>query len=358
MIANDELIRKRFKQLILLAAVAILSACEQAAEPEKVDVIRPAKLIEIDRSRKVNNYSFPAVIEAATSRDLAFQVSGQIVEFNVSPGEEIKKDSVIAKLDQRRFRNELKSARTQYENAKTEFDRAERLIAENAIAKNIYDQRKSQLEVTSAQLDTARQALEDTILYSPFDGAVAAQLAKELETVSPAQPVVTLQTTGAAEAVVKIPADLVAKSKQIQPLETLVVLDSVSELEMPAELIEASRIADEASQTFAVKFGFTPPESVTILPGMTGLVKSRIFFSSDTEPQITVPLNAVLKDGTGTYVWVASGEPMTVTRRSLQIGDSVGEFLTVKSGLSEGDLIVGAGASYLHEGMKIRRLEE
>jgi len=334
-----------------------LSACEQTAEPEKVEVVRPAKLITVSSSSNIKNYSFPAVVEAATSRDLAFQVSGQIVELNVGPGDQVKQGSVIAKLDQRQFRNELQSVQTQFDNAKAEFERAERLIAQDAIARNVFDQRKSQFEVAESQLDNAKKALEDTVLYSPFDGGIAVKLASELDTVSPSKPVVTLQTVGAAEAVVKIPASLVAQSKQINPIETVVLLDSAPNISIPAEFLEASGLADEKSQTFEAKFSFTPPESLRVLPGMTGTIKSKLSFANGAAPQLSVPLNAVLSDGEGQYVWLVNGDPMVVTRRNVEVGASVGESLAIKGGLVDGDVIVGAGASYLFEGMKIRRLE-
>lgn len=348
-------IKAKFTAVVGL--VLMLSACEKDAEIEKVDVVRPAKLVTVSASSNIKNFNFPAIIEAATSSDLAFQVSGQITSIEVNPGDEVKKGDVIARLDQRDIRNQLRSAQTQYDNAKSEFDRAQRLIRENAIAQTVFDQRKSQLDVASAQLDSAQKALDDTVLYSPFDGAVAAKQAKELDTVNPSAPVITLQTTGAAEAVVKIPATLVAQSKQIEPLETMVVLDSAPDSPMPAAMIEASGLADEKSQTFEVKFGFTPPESLRILPGMTGLVKSKLTFANDKAEQITVPLSAVLSDGEGQYVWLASGEPLVVSRRNIEVGAGVGESLVIESGLQEGDVIVGAGASYLFEGMKIRPLE-
>ena len=42
---------------------------------------------------------------------------------------------MIARLNQRDIRNQLTQARAQFDNAKAELDRAERLISENAIAR-------------------------------------------------------------------------------------------------------------------------------------------------------------------------------------------------------------------------------
>jgi RND family efflux transporter MFP subunit len=345
---------------ILIAAIlGMLSGCGQQAEPEKVALIRPAKLIEVTASSNIKHFNFPAVVEALSSKQLTFQVSGQIEKLKVREGSEVKQGDVLATLVQRDFKNKLQTAQTQFNAALLDFERAQRLIVENAIAQTVYDQRLTQLNVTAAQLDTAKKAMEDTVLLSPFDGVVAVKHAKELDTVNPSQAVFTLQTEGAAEALVKIPASLVTHAKQIVPIETVVVLDSASQYEIKAELVATTTLADERSQTFDVRFGFTPPEALTILPGMTGVVKVSLKLTSDIENtgQISIPLSAVLSDGDGQFVWKVDTQTMTVTRQNIDVGAGVGETLAIDAGLDVGDTIVGAGASYLNEGMIIRRLE-
>lgn len=347
------------KAILITASLTLLGGCGQQQAPEKVEVIRPAKLIEVKASSNIKHFNFPAVVEALSSKELTFQVSGQIEKLNVREGQDVKQGDIIATLVQRSFKNQLQTAQTQFDAAKQDFGRAERLIVENAIAQNVYDQRLTQLNVATAQLDTANKAMEDTVLLSPFDGVVAVKHAEELDTVTPSQPVFTLQTEGAAEALVKIPASLVTHSKQIVPIETHVVLDSATQYEIKAELVAASALADERSQTFEVRFGFTPPEDLRILPGMTGVVRSSLRLTRDSNSvgQISIPLSAVLSDGDGQFVWKVDTQTMRVARQNILVGAGVGELLAIDSGLTVGDTIVGAGASYLNEGMKIRRLE-
>jgi RND family efflux transporter MFP subunit len=344
--------------ILITASLGVLSGCGQPVAPEKVEIIRPAKLIEVTASSNIKHFNFPAVVEALSSKELTFQVSGQIEKLNVREGSEVNQGDVLATLVQRDFKNKLQTAQTQFDAAKLDFERAERLIVENAIAQTVYEQRLTQLNVTTAQLDTANKAMEDTILLSPFDGVVAVKHAKELDTVSPSQAVFTLQTEGAAEALVKIPASLVTHSKQIEPIETHVVLDSATQYEMEARMVAVSTLADERSQTFDVRFGFTPPEQLTILPGMTGVVRASLRLTTDAKNvgQIAIPLSAVLSDNDGQFVWKVDIQTMTVARQNIQVGAGVGEMLAIEAGLDEGDTIVGAGASYLNEGMKIRRL--
>jgi RND family efflux transporter MFP subunit len=350
------------KKSILIATVStlLLSACSKEAQVESVEIVRPAKLIEIKATSNEKLFNFPAVVKALSSKDLTFQVSGQIESLDVTAGQEIKKGAVIGKLVQRDFINNVETAQNQYDSARIEFERAERLIAADAISRSVYDQRLTALNVASAQLDTAKKALEDTTLLSPFDGVIAAKPASDLQTISPSTVIVTIQTEGAAEALVKIPASLVSRSKQIEPLETLITLDAAPDVKMNAQFVSASAIADEQSQTFDVKFGFVPPESLVILPGMTGTISSRLVFTTDaaTSGQISVPLSAIVTDSEGQFVWVVNPETMTVSKRKIDVGAGVGESLVVESGLEAGDIIVGAGASYLDEGLKIRRLEQ
>ena len=251
-----------------------LAACAPEEAPEVAEPVRPAKLVQVTSSGNQHSFNFPVIVNAATSADLTFAVPGQIEKFHVVEGDQVSKGQIIAQLDQRQFRNDLSTAQANLDSAQTEFERAERLIAENAISRSIFEQRETAHDVAQAQLDSTQKALEDTVLRTAFDGVIAAKHAKALEVVQPSQAIVTLQTTGAAEAVVQIPASLVARSGSISPMSTEIVLDAAPDEPIPAVLKAANALADEATQTFEVRFSFVPPERLRILPGMTGTMRS------------------------------------------------------------------------------------
>lgn len=355
--------RDRMKSTVfgLAASTALLlTACGQPEAVERPDPVRPAKLLEISSASNVRQINLPAVIEAASSADVTFQVGGALDELPVSSGQEVSRGDVLARLNQRDFRNQVQQAQSQFNSAQAEFERAERLIAENAISRSVFEQRQAARDVASAALDSARKALDDTTLRSPFDGVVATVHADQFQNVAPQEKIVTIQTTGAAEALVQLPATLVAFSGRITPLETSVVLDVAPEQPVPAEILSASTQADPTTQTYAVRFGFTPPEGLTILPGMTGTLRAalEVVGANNSVEQITVPLAAVMSDGNQQYVWVVDLDTMTVSRRAVELEEGIGENLIVRSGLAIGETIVGAGASYLFDGMQIRPYEE
>lgn len=349
------------KPFALLATTAIfmLGGCSEPEQEQQAEVIRPAKLIQITAADNVKEFRFPAVVEALSSKNLVFQQSGQIISLKVREGDNVEQGQVIAELDKRIYQNQLDAAQTQYDTSKIEFERAERLIKADAIAKSIYDQRETAFNVSSTALDNAKKALEDTTLIAPFTGLIANTHVEELDAVTPATPIVTIQTDGPAEAKVKIPASLVSQMKRVAPVETFVILDSKGAQPLPGKMVGAIGLADERSQTFEVNFSFTPSENMTVLPGMTGVVVSKIMFNDEANliGKILIPMGAVVSDADGQFVWLVDTSTYKVTRRNISVGGIEGDTITVEGGIQAGDVIVGAGGAYLQDGMKIRPLE-
>lgn len=298
------------------------------------------------------------MVEALSSKNLVFQESGQLVKLNVREGDEVQVGQVIAVLDERLYKNQLDAAQTKLDTAKIEFERAQRLIAADAIAKSIYDQRENAYNVAITGLDNAKKAFEDTRLIAPFSGLIANTYVEELDAVSPATPIVTIQTDGPAEAKVKIPASLVSQVKKFDPVGITVILDSEGAQALPGKMVGVIGLADERSQTFAVNFSFKPTADMTVLPGMTGIVVARIAFTDQANRigKVFIPMGAVVSDAQGQFVWIVNTDTYKVARRNITVGKIEGENITVDEGLQVGDIIVGAGGSYLQEGMKIRPL--
>lgn len=115
-------------------------------------------------------------------------------------------------------------------------------------------------------------------------------------------------------------------------------------------------MADPVSQTYELTFNFTPPEHLIILPGMNAIMELG-YTSMDADSQdghVSVPLGSIFSDGEQQHVWVVDTNTMAVSKRSVVVEDSIGEDLTVTQGLQPGDTIIGAGASYLSDGVKVR----
>ncbi|WP_298309211.1 efflux RND transporter periplasmic adaptor subunit [uncultured Erythrobacter sp.] len=342
-------------RIITLVACVFVAGCG-GSDIDEQEIIRPARLLVISPASERLDVSFPAIVEARNSSTLTFQVGGLLTGFPVSESQFVRRGQVLARLDQRRYANAVASAQAQFDAAQRDYESAAALLEQNAIAEIQVRQREAQRDVAAASLDSVKKDLADTVLRAPFSGVVAEKLAVRFENVSPQQDIVTLQSTGAAEAVVSVPASLVPRFSRKRPTNAYVVLSSAPDVQIPGSFLAARTQADTQSQTFRVKFAFNPPPNVPALPGSTATVYvGRELLEEELEGNgISVPLGAVLSDGKARYVWVVDRESMTVSKRTVTVADSIGEEIAISDGLKPGETIVAAGAAYLHDGMKIR----
>ena len=344
--------------IVLLLTVLALNGCGQRGEDLPEVGIRPVKLIQVESAEDVRTLVLPAVIEAAASSDLSFQVGGFLMSVAVREGETVKRGSVVARLEPRDFKNSLAQAQAQFNQAEAEYERSKRLIATHSIARSVHVQRETDLRVAEATLDSAKKALDDSVLVAPFDGVVSRIVTDPDQNVTPRQAIVTLHSRGKEKAVVEMPATVAARSRQIAPINAFIELDALGGEKIPAAFLSTETQADPVTQTFKVSFMFQPPKDGLVLPGMSGTLHLKMKLALDgTTETIKVPLEAILSSGGVQYVWLVDTETMTVTKQPVVVDEWVGDAVRIASGIKPGDNIVGAGAAYLHEGMQIRRFE-
>jgi RND family efflux transporter MFP subunit len=155
---------------------------------------------------------------------------------------------------------------------------------------------------------------------------------------------------------VNVPASVIARSQEAENRKAFVLLDAAPDTRIEATFKSASLLADSTSQTYAVTFTFDPPGNLVVLPGMHATLElGQAQRTTDSQSQrVSVPLSAILSDGTARYVWIVDQDSMTVSKREVTISDGIGDSAVVTEGLALGETIATAGASYLAEGMQVR----
>jgi RND family efflux transporter MFP subunit len=339
----------------------LLVACDSGTPPpeKKTEtLVRPAKLIEVGQANNNNFLNYPAVIQSRQRSVLSFEVGGMLKELTVIEAQRVKKGEVLAKLDQRDLLAKLTSARAQFKNANTEYQRALRLIKQDAISSSKLEERKSTRDVNKSQLKTAEKALQDSVLVAPFSGAIAKVSIKKRQIIQPGEPAITLLGKQGLEAKINLPSSILAKAeRQEKPAtDSYLVLDAAPDRQIPVMFKEASLDADEATQTYAVTFSFDTPEGLVILPGMNAVVWFKDPSKSHANiNNLSVPLTAIAIDGEQKYVWVVDQNTMMVSKRNVIVEADVGASAGIISGLESGETIVAAGVSALSEGMKVSK---
>jgi RND family efflux transporter MFP subunit len=342
------------KFLTIFVPLILTQACGNVAEQKKAATAKPAKLLKLSENSGLSSNSFPAVIRSVRSTDLAFQVGGQVTTWKALGGEFYRKGTVIAALDPRSFRNNVAQAEAQYRNADSEYQRALRLIAEDAISRSVVESRLAQRQVAQAALDDARKSLSDTTLRAPFSGYVGKTHVEQFQNVQAQAPVVTMQSS-AVEAIVNVPGSFVLNSNRISYTDTFVELDAAPGRRFPAVFREATGQADQSTQTFEGRFTFQPPGDLLVLTGMTATLFFDYALDGRGPDGLSIPLSAILTEGGKKYVWVVKPVERTVSRRTIEIADRIGKNVLATKGLKVGETIVAAGGAYLRKGDKVRQ---
>ena len=338
----------------ILASTLILAGCGGEAETETTDpASRPVKLIQIGGATTETANRYPAVLSAGTTAELSFQVGGVIRQLNVSDAEVVEEGDVIASLDARDFESNVASARATFDNAEVEYQRAVRLAEQDAIARNVLEQRKTQQDVAKAQLESAEKALADSVLRAPFSGVAASVPVRLEQTVGSGTTIATVISVDTLDATVNLPASVIAQTPTREDRGAVIILEAAPDRQIEARFSEANLVADATSQTYAVTFNFKVPENLLVLPGMNATLELRSADGNAAMSSVSVPLTAVQSDGEGQFVWVVDQEAMTVHRRGVSVAEGVGEFVVVETGLNPGDQIVGTGGAYLAEGVRV-----
>lgn len=348
-------------RLSLLLCSLFISACDTQPEPSVSNLaetlIRPAKLQSVGVNDNDIYLNYPATITATNLNELSFEVGGVVKEVFVVEAQEVTKGDVLAKLDSRDLLAKLSSAQAKYDNTNTEFERALRLMKEDAISKSELDKRRSDNNVNKAALDSALKAVQDVNLVAPYSGNIAEIFINTQQAVSAGETAIKVLGNGLMEASMNLPASIMAKAlKNDHAGDSAYLLFSfASETKIPVDFKEANLNADSTSQTYRITFTFTPPKTLNILPGMN----ASIWFKKPTNStvnssQVSVPLTAIAVEGKQKFVWVVDQKSMQVSKREITIEYGVGESLLVKSGLTKGETIVISGVSSLSSGMKVR----
>lgn len=341
---------------LVTTLIAAVSCSSDDVDQTPQLTVRPVKMMTLSPAIDVQTSRYPATVSAGQFSELSFQANGLIEEIAVVDAQGVNEGDVIARLDQRDFQSQVDSARSQFQNAEKEYQRAVRLSKHNAISRSALEQRQSERTVARSRLDTAEKALEDTVLRAPFTGVIAQVSVRERESIAAGQLVAALIDLNELEVTIDLPARVIAESLEVEDRGAFVILEAAPNSRIVATFKEANLLADTASQTYSVTFTFEPPANFIILPGMNATVelsRARRSESAATNRQ-SVPLSAIVSEGASTYVWVVDQDLMTVSRREVTVADGIGEYAIVTEGLVPGEMIATAGASFLADGMQVR----
>jgi len=314
--------------------------------------------------------SYSGRLEAVEKVEVRPQVSGTIVSVNFKDGALVKKGDTLFVIDPRPYQAEvdraaaqLAAAQAQAGYTQSDWERAQRLIGDNAIARRDYDEKQNAARGASANVKAAQAALETaqinlgyTKVVAPVSGRVSraeitvgnvvsagagAPALTSLVSVSPiyasfdADEQTYLQYIGREKDGTKVPVQLGLADES--GYSRTGVIDSVDNQ------------LDTSSGTIRVRARFDNQDG-TLIPGLYARVKVS---GSAPHPALLIDDAAVGTDQDKKFVFVVDKSDQVVYRE-VSLGAMQGSLRVVKSGLQSGDRIVVNGTQRVRPGETVR----
>ncbi len=353
----------QIKNYTLAVAVGLLLAA--CAKPvEKVEDIRPVRVIKLQAGSVDSAYEFSGEVKPRIESRLGFRVGGKIASRKVEVGMLVKRGQILLQLDpqdlalaQLQGQAALRSAKSNRDLAQAERKRYQELRDKNFVSQAVLDGKETAFMAAQSGVEQAQAALQAQAnqssyasLVSDTDGVVTSIDAEVGQVVAAGAPVVRVAQMGEKEVVIGIPenkVDVMSASKDVQ-----IRLWANQELLISGKVREIAPVADPATRTYTAKVSLqNPPAEVKL--GMTAYVS---FVSKLGTNMIKVPLNALYQEKNVTSVWVVENEAVKLVP-VVVAGPSGNEMLLAK-GVSPGQIVVTAGVNLLKPGQKVKILAE
>jgi len=304
-------------------------------------------------------------IMALPNRDVKVSslVPGRIAELPVAEGDHVVQGQLIAKIDDRPIRDQLRqaeaavaTAQANLLNAKLTRERNETLVARGIAARKDLEDARTQESVAEAALrqaeagrDTARLQLSRTDIHSPITGTVVKRFTNVGEQVdgTAAQPAVEVAERNEVELFASVPAPYLAKFRVGVALE--VTSDAFPGKTFHGRIVAISPSVDPATNVGLMRIRMANPD---------GTLRLGMFLNAQVPIEIhpkalIVPVQAIYKDQEGkTHVYRVDGD--TATAAPVVLGIETPDRDEILSGINEGETIILNGGYGLAEKSKIK----
>lgn len=344
-----------------VAAATVLSLSSPHAGPMS-DPRQNAPLVRVAMAAPVKGAerAFTGRIEARVQSNLGFRVPGKIIERLVDVGQQVKAGQPLMRIDDTDLRlaltakrNAAAAARAVVVQATADEKRYAALLKGGlAATPQRYEQAKAALDTAQAQLDAAlaeADVAENEATYSTLnagsDGTVVATLGEPGQVVTAGQTVVQLAHTGPREAVVALPETI----RPVLGSEAKASVYGSDAGPSTAHLRLISDAADSQTRTYEARYVLDGAAAAAPL----GSTVTITIVNNDRQAAVSVPIGAVLDDGSRTGVWVLDRNSSTVRFTPVMIKRLSGETAAV-TGIELGTEVVALGAHLLKDGAPIR----
>jgi membrane fusion protein, multidrug efflux system len=360
---------------LILAAICstLLAACSHSHAESASTALPPPPAVTVAEviARPLHHWDeLTGELQAVNTVEVHPRVNGFIDSVHFTEGARVGKGQILFQIDPRPFQIEIERLSAELKRAQSKLDfaaaghaRAERLFAQNAIAREEYEQLTSaeteaagDLGSLNAQLHAARLNLEYSHVRSPIDGHVSRALITPGNLVSSTNLLTTVVSDDPIYAYFDTDEATYLKFAQLErsnrgTASSPVFMGLVGEEGYPHEgkLDFIDNQVDARSSTIHARAVFDNKDGL-FTPGLFARIK---LVANDNHEAILIDERAVGNDLGKKFVLILKPDS-TLEYRAVTLGARIDGLRVVEEGLQQTDVVVVNGLQHVSAGAKVR----
>ncbi len=286
--------------------------------------------------------SLPGVVKPWVKLDIVAEVRGKIIDKRVVEGQPVKKGEVIARIDDRDYRNVLASATATYEAAQAALKRLKALFADQLATQSQLDDAVARVKTSRAAVDNAALDVERCDITAPMDGIVDRLYIENGQFMGSGDPVAAILQVDRVKVTVGIPESDVDAVRRVDRVR--VTIDALGGRTFTGVRHYLYKTADSFARLYNLEVAVDNPRG-DILPDMFARVQ---IVKETVTDGLSVPLYALINRDGRDVVFVVDNGIARMTPVTVGIQD--GWRVEIPDGLTPGDRVVVVGQRSITDG--------
>lgn len=345
--------------LLLIALIAVpLVSCKKEKKVEKETLVNVR--ISPALTKQIRPYiETTGTLKADEEVTVSSEVDGIIKKIKVEEGYAVSQGTLLAEINQidyaleeKRADAALKQAQASLANAKSEYQRKESLFKEELVTKQQFDDistrvtlAEADLARAKASLDTSRERLSRTKIYSPLHGMVKEKKVSVGDYIRNGSPLFQLIKIDRLKLTFTVSEKEIAGLKIGQ--DVVFTVDSFPDKKFKGKLNLIYPNVEERTRTLQAE-AMIPNPGYVLKPGLFARLS---IYTAATRDAVVAPLTALMYDNSTVSIYVVDGN--VAHQRIVKTGGKYGENVEIMEGLKEKEQVVVVGQNNLSEGVKV-----
>lgn len=332
--------------LTLFAATLSAAAVCHAAAPAPAGPAPTQVIVErVGQQRIADRLEALGTLQANETVRITANVSDTISRVNFEDGQAVNAGDVLVEMTDSEEAALLEEAESLAEEAKRQYERIERLVAQGNAAESLLDERQRESRTAQARLLAVRSRLNDRTISAPFGGHVGLRLVSPGALVSPGDVITTLVDDS------RMKLDFTVPSLYLTTVRRGTAIEASSPVfpnrSFAGQVTSVDSTIDPVTRSITVR-AIIPNEARDLVPGMLMTLN----LLRNERDAVVISEEAVIPRGERTYVLVVDmeTEPYVARQRPVQLGTRMPGQVEVRSGLEIGEMIISHGTLKVRDG--------